>query len=153
MKKRWHLARDSSKILSSEYFDTYFAYYQVLNGVDEAPSASKMYSFLPFSPSSLQSLCTQGIKQYRCTGAVNSLLGMLVGRYFIQETWSEASQDISEHLIGTIKQAFHSNLMNITWLVPFYSSLFSLLPLPFFLFPVLHTPLDIYPWSTSLFSV
>lgn len=90
---RWTISLSSSKLLSQDFYDVYFAYLSVMYGIDQPPAQSKT-----------------------CASAVNQILGMLVGRYFIQEAWSEASQQQAEDLITAIKNSFNTDLRSVSWM-------------------------------------
>uniref|UniRef100_A0A7S4L8L9 Uncharacterized protein n=1 Tax=Paramoeba aestuarina TaxID=180227 RepID=A0A7S4L8L9_9EUKA len=51
-----------------------------------------------------------------CLGRVNSILGELLGRYYVNEVFDETSKKISLDMIERIENAFVANLGNVEWM-------------------------------------
>lgn len=90
---RWRLARSASGSLSQAFYDEAFSLTQEIYGV-EVPAPQEEI----------------------CLSKVNSLLGMLVGRYFVQQAWSDSKQEAGEILLTSIKDAFRARLETTEWM-------------------------------------
>eukprot|EP01095_Lingulamoeba_sp_RSL-Kostka_P015523 TRINITY_DN7171_c0_g1_i1.p1 TRINITY_DN7171_c0_g1~~TRINITY_DN7171_c0_g1_i1.p1 ORF type:complete len:755 (-),score=252.83 TRINITY_DN7171_c0_g1_i1:162-2426(-) len=90
---RAHILLGSSGLLSSEWRDYQFQYKQDLYGIDEQPERYKY-----------------------CISSTESVLGMLLSRYYLLEVWSDHLQNEADETIENIRTAFTSRLPSISWM-------------------------------------
>eukprot|EP01094_Clydonella_sp_ATCC50884_P021748 TRINITY_DN4863_c0_g1_i1.p1 TRINITY_DN4863_c0_g1~~TRINITY_DN4863_c0_g1_i1.p1 ORF type:complete len:754 (+),score=259.49 TRINITY_DN4863_c0_g1_i1:107-2368(+) len=89
----WHVVLGSGSLLDTQMQDEFFHFSAQFTGRTQRQPRWK-----------------------ECTGKVNGLLGMLVGRYFVLEHFSGNSKELANTLLDTIKQSFGAHLPQVPWM-------------------------------------
>ena len=94
--QKWTLIYRTSSLLSEQFDRVRLDFLRVLYGLESLPQRSK-----------------------RCLNRSNSVLGMLIARYFVTEAFSSASKRTAIEMLQFIQNAFNSTLTQIDWLLSF----------------------------------
>ncbi|MDP2435435.1 MAG: M13 family metallopeptidase, partial [archaeon] len=90
---RWMVVAEFSDVLSHNFVMEDFSWLQAQYGLLAPPSA----------------LST-------CTAAVNGVLGQLVGRYFVNQAFTETSKELARDLVGRIVLVFNQTISAADWI-------------------------------------
>ena len=90
---RWHIVRTYASSLSKPFFDESFSMRQALTGQDEPRPRWK-----------------------RCVASTDAALGELLAQAFIEKRFAGESKRAAERYVAEIKEAFATNLNNLSWM-------------------------------------
>lgn len=88
-----HLLTSSANLLSEPFLEERFKWRQALYGVAQPPKRWEV-----------------------CVSVVDSSLGELLGRYFIERKFNGNSKVYADQLVNELKTAFSQNLNDISWM-------------------------------------
>lgn len=90
---RWHLFLSTGHLLSQNILDIRFNWSHALYGSKQPPARWKY-----------------------CVSQSDSLLGELLGRYFVERHFSGESKNIAQQLVSDLEESFSSNLKTLDWM-------------------------------------
>eukprot|EP01116_Phalansterium_solitarium_P003646 TRINITY_DN14468_c0_g1_i1.p1 TRINITY_DN14468_c0_g1~~TRINITY_DN14468_c0_g1_i1.p1 ORF type:complete len:736 (-),score=-45.20 TRINITY_DN14468_c0_g1_i1:104-2311(-) len=90
---QWSLLRSTAGRLSQPFLDAQFAWNKVLTGAQQPEARWK-----------------------KCISASNSLLGELLGRYYVERAFPGSSKAIALELVDALETAFSQNLQQLAWM-------------------------------------
>jgi predicted metalloendopeptidase len=83
-----------AEYLPSSFGDAYFEFFgKYLNGIQEMPK-----------------------RERKCTQVLDSQLGDIIGRYYVERAFSGKSKSLSKGIIESLKSAFGKNLPKVAWM-------------------------------------
>jgi putative endopeptidase len=89
----WMISSSTASLLSQPFLDEQFRYTSMIYGAAQPPSLDD-----------------------RCLAAANSVLGMLLGRYYVAQEFSADSKVMASDLVRRLELAFQQSLRTNTWI-------------------------------------